>query len=246
MQSKETLSFLNRTVDIVRRSRRRSLTLTMHPDRPLRVITNASTSHKEIFNFLLRKKTWIEKNLQQFADLDERFKEPPFEEGANFPFLGELKYLHFSITPRKQLFFNFEEGYLVCYLPFGKNPKDFFEREYQEQLTKLYHREAVRHLTPRVAELANITGLKPSKLSFRAQRTRWGSCSSRGHISLNWKIVCHSPSIIDYIIIHELCHLRHMNHSNDFWSAVENYYPSYKVAEKVLKSQERLGSFLKS
>lgn len=246
MQSKETLSFLNRTVDIVRRARRRSLTLTMHPDRPLRVITNASTTHKEIIEFLLKKRTWIEKNLQQFADLNEKFKEPPYEEGAHFPFLGELKYLHFSVTPRKNFFFNFEEGYLVCYLPLGKKPQDYSKQEYQEQLTKLYHREAVRYLTPRVEELGRITGLKPAKLSFRAQRTRWGSCSSKGHISLNWKIVCQSPSIIDYIIIHELCHLIHMNHSSDFWSAVENFYPSYEVAEKVLKSQERLGSFLTS
>lgn len=218
----------------------------MHPDNPLRVITNSSTTHKQIFEFLLKKKTWIEKNLSQFEELHKNFQSPPFEEGAHFPFLGELKYFHFSLTPRSQFFFSIEDGYLVCYIPMDKKSTDYSTEQYQAQLVKFYHREAVKHISARVKELSQITGLKPKKVSFRAQRTRWGSCSSKGQISLNWKMICQSPSLIDYIVIHELCHLQHMNHSSDFWSLVESFFPSYEVAEGILKSQERLGHFLKT
>lgn len=74
-----------------------------------------------------------------------------------------------------------------------------------------------------------------SSITIRDQKTRWGSCSSRGTLSFNWRLMLAPPTILDYVIVHELCHLTHMNHSKDFWNCVETILPDYKERRKWLK-----------
>lgn len=100
-------------------------------------------------------------------------------------------------------------------------------------------RMAVRELPTRVAELAQAHGFSFSRVSVRNQRTRWGSASARGTISLNWRLIQAPPHVRDYIILHELCHGRHMNHSRSFWRLVEQVCPDYPVAEGWLKEHGR-------
>ena len=78
--------------------------------------------------------------------------------------------------------------------------------------------------------------LKPKKVSFRKAKTRWGSCSSVNNISLNIALTALPQTLSDYIIIHELAHIKHKNHSKDFWNLVEKYYPNYIEARKELKN----------
>lgn len=74
-----------------------------------------------------------------------------------------------------------------------------------------------------------------SSITIRDQKTRWGSCSSRGTLSFNWRLMLAPLNILDYVIVHELCHLTHMNHSKDFWNCVETILPDYKERRKWLK-----------
>jgi predicted metal-dependent hydrolase len=78
----------------------------------------------------------------------------------------------------------------------------------------------------------------PSHVSIRGQRTRWGSCSSEGAISLNWKLLAAPIDVIDYVIVHELAHIRHLDHSPQFWSLVETFYPDWRLAKLWLKEHE--------
>ena len=94
---------------------------------------------------------------------------------------------------------------------------------------------AVTELPPRVYEFAAAHHLTVGRVTVRNQRSRWGSCSRRGTISLNWKLIQTTPFVRDYIILHELMHLRQMNHSKKFWREVESVCPEYKAAEKWLK-----------
>lgn len=203
------------------------------------------TTQTQIYDFLLAKRNWIEKNLLKFAELESQFQVPQMVAGAEFPFLGEMKYLQFAHSLLKRIYFTIEDGFLVCYLPKGARLEDFGSDELFQQLKKFYKRQAEICLTMRVQFWTQRTGLQPRKLSFRAPKTRWGSCSSRGHISLNWKLICQPISLIDYVIAHELCHLVHMNHSETFWELLETFLPNYQDSEQVLKKQERLGVFLK-
>ncbi|GAB4250563.1 MAG: SprT family zinc-dependent metalloprotease [Candidatus Methylacidiphilales bacterium] len=104
------------------------------------------------------------------------------------------------------------------------------------------HRLARQVLIPRTEELAGIHGLKVGRVMVRDQSTRWGSCSAKGTISLNWRLVQTPPEVADYIILHELMHLREMNHSRRFWFLVEQVCPGYREAEQWLKANAaRLG-----
>lgn len=97
-------------------------------------------------------------------------------------------------------------------------------------------RLARRELPPRVWELAALHGLTVNRVTVRNQRSRWGSCSRRGTISLNWRLIQTPDHVRDYIILHELTHLRHMNHSSRFWRAVAAICPDYRQAEHWLKT----------
>jgi predicted metal-dependent hydrolase len=96
-------------------------------------------------------------------------------------------------------------------------------------------------LPARTWELAAVTGMEVKQVSVRNQRSRWGSCSANGTISLNWRLVQTPDFVRDYIIHHELMHLREMNHSDRFWARVEEVFPGWREAEHWLK---RNGSLL--
>ncbi|MFQ3670786.1 MAG: SprT family zinc-dependent metalloprotease [Verrucomicrobiia bacterium] len=104
------------------------------------------------------------------------------------------------------------------------------------------HGLARRVLIPRTLELASRHGLDVGRVTVRDQSTRWGSCSAKGTISLNWRLVQTPGEVSDYIILHELMHLREMNHSRRFWFLVEQACPGYREAERWLKENAaRLG-----
>ena len=110
-------------------------------------------------------------------------------------------------------------------------------------LEKWYRAQATKRFTERVPLLADLVGRDVTRVTIRDQRTRWGSCSSRNTISLNWRLIMAPDSVSDYVIYHELAHLTHMNHSNRFWALVEQYVPDYKAAEVWLKKHQRLLRF---
>jgi len=98
------------------------------------------------------------------------------------------------------------------------------------------YREAAREYIPkRTAYYHTMTGGVYHRITIRDQKTRWGSCSSKGTLSFNWRLMLAPPAVLDYVIVHELCHLTHMNHSPAFWQAVESVCPEYRSLRKWLK-----------
>ena len=97
-------------------------------------------------------------------------------------------------------------------------------------------RERTRILvTERVRYFAPLVGVTYNQIAIRSQRTRWGSCSSKGNLNFNCLLGLTPPEVLDYVVVHELCHLIEMNHSKQFWDAVERTLPDYKVHRKWLK-----------
>ena len=112
--------------------------------------------------------------------------------------------------------------------------------EIQRKALESRYKEAARSYIPKRAAYYNtITGGTYKRISIRDQKTRWGSCSSKGTLSFNWRLMLAPPAILDYVVVHELCHLTHMNHSKAFWQAVEAAYPDYRNARKWLKEHGR-------
>jgi predicted metal-dependent hydrolase len=95
--------------------------------------------------------------------------------------------------------------------------------------------QAQRELPPRLLALAALHGLTVSRISIRGQRSRWGSCSPKGHIALNYRLMLTPPHVREYILIHELMHLKQADHSRKFWRLVAAACPSYRDAERWLR-----------
>lgn len=111
------------------------------------------------------------------------------------------------------------------------------------RLPMLYH--AMRTLakgilTPMVHDIAQRTGSQINQVRVKDVTSRWGSCSSKSNINLNWYLIMIEPELIEYLIIHELMHLREMNHSPQYWAWVEKFYPNYQEADRRLSEQEWL------
>jgi len=102
-------------------------------------------------------------------------------------------------------------------------------------LEKKYRDAAKRYLYERVEYYTQITGSAYQGIRIADQKTRWGSCSSNKTLSFSWRIMLAPPRVTDYVVIHEVCHLKHMNHSKDFWNMVESLDPDYKEHRKWLK-----------
>lgn len=104
----------------------------------------------------------------------------------------------------------------------------------EKEISKL--REEARHLvTQRVKYYAPIIGVPYGQIAIRTQRTRWGSCSSKGNLNFNCLLALVPPDVLDYIVVHELCHRKELNHSERFWTEVGKVLPDYKIRKKWLK-----------
>jgi len=95
--------------------------------------------------------------------------------------------------------------------------------------------EARKIIENKVKEISKYYGLEYNRISIRNQKTRWGSCSAKGNLNFNYKTTFLPDNLIEYIVVHEICHLKEMNHSKSFWNLVENKIPNFKILRKELK-----------
>ena len=110
-----------------------------------------------------------------------------------------------------------------------------FSNAQREQLEKQYRAAAKAYIPGRAKYYADILGVHFERVRIGAQKTRWGSCSARGTLSFHWKLMLAPPKVLDYVIVHEVCHLKEMNHSGAFWSWVGFLMPDYGEQRKWLK-----------
>lgn len=119
-------------------------------------------------------------------------------------------------------------------------PAEAGETDLGEALRRWLMREARRHLAPRLTDLAARHGLDYGRLSIRAQRSRWGSCSGRGDISLNYRLLFLPPALVDYVLLHELAHTVERNHSARFWGLLEEMLPGARDRDRELDASREL------
>lgn len=117
----------------------------------------------------------------------------------------------------------------------SEGQKSGYTPQQEKALAERYRTAAKEYIPKRVEYYIQFTGGSYERIIIREQKTRWGSCSSRGTLSFNWRLMLAPPKVLDYVVVHELCHLTHMNHARDFWDAVAAVMPDYKEARKWLK-----------
>lgn len=132
-----------------------------------------------------------------------------------------------------------KEAWISRHIEKIKKTKERFEAEPTEKLTRekviALAEEALKVIPERVEYFAKVIGVTYGKITVRNQKTRWGSCSSKGNLNFNCLLMLAPPEVLDYVVVHELCHRKQMNHSKAFWLEVEKVLPDYKEARKWLK-----------
>jgi len=149
--------------------------------------------------------------------------------GEAFPYLGRnyrLKLLTGTYQPLKLV-----NGRLQLTLR-ESSIQDYFTRG---ALIRWYKRNATRKFNEKVSRYAKVVGVKPNSINIKSFKSRWGSCSAEGDVDFNWVVVMAPNRIVDYIVVHELCHLLHHDHSTKFWNEVERVMPNYQECKEWLK-----------
>jgi predicted metal-dependent hydrolase len=215
-------------VALIRSSRARRYVLRLRSDGSARVAIPRGGSAAEALRFAERNADWLERQFQRLATQPKRPTEWPF--GTEILFRGELIKLEAAVNGENGTIRFGGEAIRV------NDPVGDLRPAVELHLWKL----ATRELPVRVTEFAARHHHQVNRVTVRNQRSRWGSCSRRGTISLNWRLIQTPVFVQDYIILHELCHLRHMNHSGRFWCEVERVCPEFRVAERWLKQHSSL------
>ena len=134
-----------------------------------------------------------------------------------------------------------KEAWISKHIEKIKETKERFEAEPTEKLTRekviALADEALKVIPERVEYFAKVIGVTYGKITVRNQKTRWGSCSSKGNLNFNCLLMLAPPEVLDYVVVHELCHRKQMNHSRAFWLEVEKVLPNYKEVRKWLKEE---------
>jgi hypothetical protein len=213
---------------LVRNRRARRYVLRLRSDGSARVTIPRGGSAAEARRFAKRNKNWLEQQLQRLAAQLRRPAE--WLVGAEILFRGEPVKLQSGVNGESGMIRFGTEVIRVSGSAADMRPT----------IEKYLWRLAAKELPPRVLEFAALHQLPVRRVTVRNQRSRWGSCSRRGTISLNWRLIQTPPFVCDYLILHELSHLKEMNHSARFWREVERVCPDYETSERWLKQHSAL------
>jgi len=171
---------------------------------------------------------------------------PPLVSGSELPLLDERLRLRVRVDAQLSLFEPVEEAARRRLGRVERRGRELdvvvraAEQSAVRRLLEGWFRDRAAELLPaRLAPFAEALEVSYARVSVRAQRTRWGSCSSRGAISLNWRLVLLPQHLCDYVLVHELAHLREMNHGPRFWALVARLVPDYRERRRALEAGAR-------
>ena len=216
-------------VDVKRTNRKKTASIKIEQG-VVQVIVPQNLPQKEIDDLLKQKSDWIRQKLiiQQSVPLSTP-KE--FVSGESFSYLGRnyrLKVLTGDLQPVK-----LKQGYLQVTVPMEQKSDQALIRKL---LQDWYLDRASDKLEQKSIKYSEQMGVQPTKIKVKEYKSRWGSCNSRGEISYNWKIIMTPHRIVDYLVVHELSHLIHHNHSKQYWNQVRSIVPDYQDRRDWLKT----------
>jgi predicted metal-dependent hydrolase len=220
------------------RSRRRSVGLEVTADARLIIRAPERTPLSAIETLVQRHRAWIEKKVKVAREQTAGRPEHLFLNEEIFLYLGQpfvlrigppeplsvdtSTFLAPEAMPLPHHRINLHNQYLF-FDPAGLPPT-----QYRGLFERWYRMQAREHFRRRLDILSTQTGLLYRQFSLSGAQRRWGSCSPGGRINLSWRLIMAPPAAVDYVIIHELCHTRHPNHSSQFWQAVASFMPEYR------------------
>jgi predicted metal-dependent hydrolase len=222
-------------VNIITSKRRKTMALKVDA-KGVSVLIPPSLSIATAKQFISQKTNWIKKKLAQQSQ--QIIADKQFIDGEFFLLLGDelsLRLYEEDSAPTTKK----SASTIAFYGRLNKLSKPAI----RAAIITWYKKQADDYLTARTQWLSDVTGLHPNSVTIKSYKARWGSCSSKGDINFNWHLIQAPQVIVDYVIIHELCHLTHHNHSKHFWDLVAHFSPDYKLHRQWLKDNGYTLSF---
>jgi len=202
----------------VRRSERaRRVRVTVHPQGAVEVVLPRRAREREAAAAVAELRPWIERRLAEAR----RVRAHLAERGSTVPFLGAT----LALVPQPGRTRAHRRGDELL-VPAG---------DAGPALERWFRRTARAEIEPRLQEAVDALGVRHASLRIANQRTRWGSCSSTGAMSFNWRLLLAPEEVLDYVVWHEACHLRHLDHSPSFWALLERHRPGYRAPKSWLR-----------
>jgi hypothetical protein len=214
------------------KKRRKTLSMTIEHDGSIVVRAPFYLPAATIEKFVDEKKTWIKRKLRQITS-EERERGPKrFDPGETFLYLGQRYPLQVAASPNRLRPLDFMGDRFQLNGPCHEKARDLFVTWYREQALRIFH--------DRLRVYSHIMHLFPQRERISSANHQWGRCSSKNVLSFSWRLSMAPLSVIDYIVVHELAHVKEKNHSPRFWKIVETTLPDYRDQRDWLKKHGHL------
>jgi hypothetical protein len=204
--------------------KRKTLGLIVERDKSVVVLAPSGTSKDKLDDFVSRKKFWIYEKINHTPKFSEKVIQAPFKAGKGILYMGKNYKLEVVDHEMKGIHFNHKFHISKANLPNGINLLDDWYKE-----------KAKEKIVPRVRQYAAQMGVLYNKILISDLQYTWGSCTLKGNLNFNYRLIKAPHFVIKYIIVHELAHLLELNHSKRFWTIVQVQMPDYEDAREWLK-----------
>ena len=208
------------------RSKRKTMAIKINRDSSLEVRAPINLSKKKIDEFVNSKEKWIAKHTKEISEKYKLKKEFTLNFGDYVTVRGEKACIHIIEGNISK----YDEEKKIFYISKTAN-----SHQIKEILIELYKLIAKAYIYQRVVFFAKQMNVSPTNIRITSAKTRWGSCSGKNSVNFSWRLIMADDKTIDYVIIHELAHIKQHNHSSNFWKIVESVMPDYKKQKEKLK-----------
>jgi len=214
--------------EVIRTKRLKTVSIKVNKD-TVSIVVPHTYPNESIDQLLTKKASWIMKKISAHSAI-QLPPEKQYISGEQYLFLGQ----GYVLSIRQGAFFSVKrvQEHLVITMPKGTEQ----QQKVKNALVKWYKAQAELALKEKVIFYARLVGVEPVSVGVKTYKRRWGSCSAAGRIDFNWKIIMAPEHVIDYVVVHELCHLKQFNHSPKFWKEVERVMPDYVASKAWLKT----------
>lgn len=192
------------------------------------------SNEKEIRSFFTRHESWVVKHLGRVEKLKALRPVPRYQSGDTFYYFGEPLALEVSPSDLKRPSVRVRENRL-CLTLHKEVGKQQGVLSVKKTIRGFYRKKAEEVIRDRLEHFNAHYGFRFNRVAFRDQKSRWGSCSRLRNLNFNWRLIMAPIEVIDYVVVHELCHLAQMNHSPRFWALVERTMPNHKTHRRWLR-----------
>ncbi|ADG06445.1 M48 family metallopeptidase [Kyrpidia tusciae] len=232
-----TFTYGNRSIDyrLEYKHHKRDCTISVDWRTGVTVIVPENVDPARIEAVIQRKAPWILRKLSELGEIKPLSTRLQFISGEKLPYLGRQYRLRVvAAEDIAGVSFTFQNGRFLAGVP-KSSSADWREERLRQAFREWCIRHGAAKVRQRVQLFAPRLGLHPAKVVVKEQKSRWGSCTKNGTININWRILMAPMRIVDYVVVHELAHMIHRNHSPDFWSVVASVLPDYAERKEWLR-----------